>query len=209
MKTLILVPTEFEADLVRSALMSDPLDAAAIVQVCGFGPVTSGICTARLITQLQPTRIILTGIAGTLSDDVAIGSACHFGSVALYGVGAGQGQSFSTAQELGWAQLSSADARTVVDDIVTLPASGSPNLLVTSCAASSTADEAQWRREKFPHGIAEDMEGFSVAVACLLANIPLEIIRGFSNVAGDRNKQNWRIDEAIAAATDLVMERLS
>ena len=46
------------------------------------------------------------------------------------------------------------------------------------------------------------MEGFAVAMACRLQNIPLEIIRGISNVAGDRDKSNWRVADAMGAAAE-------
>ena len=52
---------------------------------------------------------------------------------------------------------------------------------------------------------AEDMEGFAVATACRLANVPLSIIRGISNVAGDRDHRRWEIDLAI----DRLAQRLA
>ena len=50
--------------------------------------------------------------------------------------------------------------------------------------------------------IAEDMEGFGVAMACKLAGVPLRIVRGISNRAGDRDLTQWQIEEALAAAAE-------
>ena len=56
--------------------------------------------------------------------------------------------------------------------------------------------------------MAEDMESFSVAVACTMARIPLTIVRGISNIAGDRDKVRWRIADALHATADTVLEVL-
>ena len=47
------------------------------------------------------------------------------------------------------------------------------------------------------------MEGFAVAVACRLAGVPLKIIRGISNHAGDRQHSRWKITEALLSAAAL------
>jgi futalosine hydrolase len=78
-----------------------------------------------------------------------------------------------------------------------------PGLLLTVTSAASSAEDRQWRQEKFPAAVAEEMEGFAVAVACRLEKIPLTIIRGISNRAGDRHKANWRIAEALEKAAAL------
>jgi futalosine hydrolase len=52
------------------------------------------------------------------------------------------------------------------------------------------------------------MEGFGVALACRLAGVPLTIIRGISNTAGDRDHARWRVPEALAAAAGLTLRIL-
>ena len=59
------------------------------------------------------------------------------------------------------------------------------------------------RRGLFPDAAAEDMEGFAVALACRLAGVPLSIVRGISNTAGDRDPARWLVPEAVAAAAAL------
>ena len=50
------------------------------------------------------------------------------------------------------------------------------------------------------------MEAFGVAMACQMQNVDIEVIRGFSNLAGDRNKANWQIDRALTAAVELLVQ---
>ena len=46
--------------------------------------------------------------------------------------------------------------------------------------------------------------GPRLAAACRLRSVPVAIVRGISNVAGDREPSRWRIDEALEAAADRV-----
>jgi futalosine hydrolase len=52
------------------------------------------------------------------------------------------------------------------------------------------------------------MEAFGVAFACHLARVPLTVVRGISNAAGNRDKGDWRLDEALTSALDLAREGL-
>ena len=61
-------------------------------------------------------------------------------------------------------------------------------------------------RGRHPSALAEEMEGFAVAVAAGLFGVPLRIVRGASNRAGDRNHAEWRMAEALAAARARVLE---
>jgi futalosine hydrolase len=79
---------------------------------------------------------------------------------------------------------------------------------LTVCATSANQAEMQERRQRFPQAVAEDMEGFAVALACRMAGVPLTIIRGISNRVGVRDIQTWRIDEPLGAAGALLCEIL-
>lgn len=74
------------------------------------------------------------------------------------------------------------------------------DLLVTVCAAAGSPAEVEARRTRHPDSLAEDMEGFGVALACALAAVPLVILRGASNDCGDLVIKNWRIPQALEAA---------
>ena len=84
-----------------------------------------------------------------------------------------------------------------------LPLGGDGPLLVTVCSAAGTAATAEERAERFPGAAAEDMEAFGVALAAHLAGVPVRVVRGISNVAGDRDRSRWRVEPALAAAAGL------
>lgn len=81
--------------------------------------------------------------------------------------------------------------------------------LLTVCAASANPADVSMRSRRYPDAVAEDMEGFGVAVACYFGATSLEIIRGISNRAGDRDPRNWDINGALRAASELTLKTLS
>ena len=60
--------------------------------------------------------------------------------------------------------------------------------------------------EQYPGAVAEDMEGFAVALACRLTGVPLAIARGISNEVGDREFERWQIPAALDAAWIVVSD---
>jgi futalosine hydrolase len=211
--TLVIVPTEPERRLLTPALAAG-LGSSVPMELCGFGPVAAAARTAALIAAQAPSRVLLVGIAGRLDARLDIGAAYRFDRVACYGVGAGSGDGFVPAEALGWRQWPGdpPDPAAAVGDMIELPAhvGGVPahGLLLTACTASATAEDVLRRMKLFPAAVAEDMEGFAVALACRLAGVPLTIIRGISNTAGDRDHARWRVPEALAAAAALSLQTL-
>ena len=74
---------------------------------------------------------------------------------------------------------------------------------------SAQRQQAAQRQLRYPEAVAEEMEGFGVAMACRLAGVPLRIVRGISNHAGNRNLAEWQIEEALAAAAELASELIA
>lgn len=201
-----------------------------IVQ-CGFGPIVSAAQTIRLIQQHRPTRTLLIGIAGTYTDRLQIGQAYRFNEVGCYGVGIGSASRFISAEKAGWQHCEGDENSPPIGDRISLQPTSSivfkdspeaqpdrnarpanrnnhwsdptGGCLLTVAAASANAEEAQQKLAVFQDAEAEDMEGFGVAVACRLAGVPLTIVRGISNRAGDRNKSDWYLDEALLSAAVL------
>jgi futalosine hydrolase len=208
MADLILVPTQLELDRIRPRLSQRFADRECSFQLCGFGPIAAAARGGALIARYKPERVLLIGIAGSYVERLHLGSAYRFDTVACDGIGVGTGASFQSAGELGWPHFSSGDTQPKLGDRISLDSAyvaGIPSAgtLLTCCAASATADQAQSRRQRYPDVVAEDMEGFAVALACVLARTPCQIVRGISNQAGDRDHRGWEIETALLAAADL------
>ena len=209
--TLLFVPTRMELDGLTDAFHQKIHDIGCRIELCGFGPVLSGILASQLIAQHNPSKVLLIGVAGGLKSHLPLAVAIEFHEVVCYGVGAGSGSNYLTAEEMGWCHWSSIPDKLEIKNKILLDTPGRRELstqLLTCCASSASEDDVKMRLEKFPNAIAEDMEGFAVAAACRLSETPLRIIRGISNRAGDRNKSNWRIRDAMAAVEDKVLQAL-
>jgi futalosine hydrolase len=206
---LLLIPTELEHGRIAPVVMAACGDAVQI-EICGFGPVVAAARTARLIAERRPSAIVLVGIAGRFTDRLTIGQAYAFDRVACHGIGAGSGSAFIAARAMGWSQWpgDASDPGTQIGDSLPatsgrLPAAARAGLLLSACAAAAGGDDVQMRLRLHPEAAAEDMEGFAVAAACRLAGVPLDIIRGISNTAGDRDMSRWQVDAACSAAAEL------
>jgi futalosine hydrolase len=214
---LLLVPTEMEMGFLSKPFLRAVDGKNCKLERCGFGVVAAGIRTQQCIHRWNPKAVILMGIAGSLSTQASIGSAIEIDQVACYGIGAGSGSDHILASEMGWSHWPAVDDSQPIQDVLSLAPPGdqafvkglSNRQLLTCCSASACDDDVRHRLAKFPDAIAEDMEGFAVAVACSMSGIPLSIVRGISNRAGQRDIRDWRIAEAMSAAEQLVLSKIS
>jgi futalosine hydrolase len=191
--TLLLVPTALE---MRELAALGGFDAGlALVEEVGFGPIAAAAHTAALLARLRPARVLLVGIAGSYDvDALAIGSAAQFTRVAIEGL---ETAGFAQAPGIGTSLPLEAEFPDV-----------RARALVTVLSAARSTSEATERRERHTDAIAEDMEGYGVALACAMEHTPLAIVRGISNRAGDRDVNSWKIADALAAARRLAIELL-
>jgi futalosine hydrolase len=206
---LVVVPTRLEM-----RQLSRTIDRPRCqFELCGFGAVVAAARTALLIEKWKPEMVMLCGIAGSYSSELPTGEAFLFRRVAAYGIGAGQGQSFLTADQMGWSQWEQEGIR--LGDELELQAfadeqPSTRDLLVSVSAASTNRIQVEDKKRIYPAAAAEEMEGFSVAVAARLAGLPACIIRGISNRAGDRRTDQWQVEKAMQSVDQLaqrVMEQ--
>jgi futalosine hydrolase len=185
---LILVPTEYERDL----LFADQRSAQVVV--CGFGLAAAGVNAAHAIATVPAAAdgVVLIGAAGTYDENRhPLGSALVAGAVECDGIGAGG----KSAAELGFGG----------EDTLTLSPPGGP-ALVSVAQASADPHAAGVVAARHPGAAAEEMEGYVVALAAVRFGVPVSIVRGISNRAGDRDHSRWRMAEALAAARDRLSE---
>lgn len=205
-RTLLLVPTEIER---RHLAGHSGFGTDAPCELCGFGPVAAAARAASLIARHQPERVILAGIAGTFdSTGLPVGTAAVFPSVVMHGIGVGVAPGFVSAAALGFQHWPTDGRGPENSDELTVDAPVPPaaGQLLTCCTGSTSPEDARQRLAQYPGAVAEDMEGFAVALACRLAGVPLAIVRGISNEVGDREFARWQIPTALDAAWIVVSD---
>jgi futalosine hydrolase len=224
---LLLVPTSYESKILLGQDQDFQLDdntampqrvllggSKILVSHCGFGLVASGIRTLDVLTKIAgsnepiPSRVILAGIAGSYSSEIPAGQAAWGDRVRCFGIGVGEGESFKSAESLGWRQLPDACEGSF---LLAQPESGSKagSVAILSVTAASDSEKcAAIRQRAEPEAVLEEMEGFAVAMACHRFGIPLSIVRGVSNRAGSRDKSSWKVSEALAAVRAELLREL-
>jgi futalosine hydrolase len=79
---------------------------------------------------------------------------------------------------------------------------------ITLNTVTGTQSKAEKIIEKYPEVEIENMEGASFFYVCLKENIPFMSIRSISNYVEDRNKEHWKMEEAIESLNKTVTDLL-
>jgi futalosine hydrolase len=74
-------------------------------------------------------------------------------------------------------------------------------ILTVNCA-TGTDERAGELTRRYPEAVGEAMEGYGVAAAARLFDLPFAEIRAVSNFVGRREREAWRIGPALAALTE-------
>jgi len=94
-----------------------------------------------------------------------------------------------------WAGEAAAEVASIGDQ------SNTPRVLSGPCVTSSTVtgrdDEARRIVERWG-AVAESMEGAAAAHVCGLYGVPFLEVRAVSNLVGDRNRETWEVEGAVA-----------
>jgi futalosine hydrolase len=71
--------------------------------------------------------------------------------------------------------------------------------ILTVSTVTGSAERAGELSTRHPDSVGEAMEGFGVAVAAEAFGVPFAEIRAVSNVIGPRDRDAWRIPDALAS----------
>ena len=216
-KTGIIGAMEEEVALLKESL-TDPIIASAsgmefwegklegkdvVVVQCGIGKVNAGICANTLINGFGCTRIINTGVAGSLDNQIDIGDIVvsvdavqHDFTVEAIGFEKG---------EIPYTGLYAFPAdETMRKEAVDAARSVDPDIQVFEgrvCTGDQFISSKEQKETIISNfgGMCCDMEGGAIAQACYLNNTPFVIIRAISDKADDSEEESYELFEYKAA----------
>ncbi|MEE9523440.1 MAG: futalosine hydrolase [Thermodesulfovibrionales bacterium] len=184
-------------------------DVRTVIAVAGIGKVNAAIGTMAIIYAVQPDALINAGIAGCYDT-----SGLEKGDIALADKeiyadeGISYGKRFKGMNEIGTPVLRSkgrsyfnefASDRSLLalmkKDLKKANIDVRTGNFLTVSSVSGSKDQAEVLKKRF-HGICENMEGAAVYHVAHAFQKPCIAVRGISNVAGVRNKRNWKIKAA-------------
>ncbi|MGO9567234.1 MAG: futalosine hydrolase [Desulfomonilaceae bacterium] len=179
----------------------------------GVGLTSTALALGVLVATISPSEIIMVGSAGSLpgsgleAGNLAVASSevlSEFGVCSETGIG-----SVETLGIPGVKQEIALD-REIADNLAEVAISTAAvrmGRFLTVVGVSTDLELAEARANRFS-ALAENMEGFALALAGEKFRIKVGEVRGVSNLAGIRDKTRWDLDLANQQAQAAVLSYL-
>jgi futalosine hydrolase len=203
---LIATAVEAEADAIRAGLNTSAPGLLRVAAV-GVGPAAAAAGTARLLALAEaagrPHRAVINaGVAGAFPGRAGIGATVIATRTIAADLGAESPGGFLPIERLGFGTSTyEADPELFALLAKALPEALAGDVLTLS-TVTGTAETAARLAAAYPAASAEAMEGYGVATAAAAAGLPFVELRTTSNAIGPRDRQAWRLAEALTALTE-------
>jgi futalosine hydrolase len=198
MGLLIVTAVAAEAEAVMKGL--EPNGSVTVVPV-GVGMAVAAAGTAKLLTLADGRYrgVISAGIGGGIG--VPLGATVLAAHSIAGDLGADSPEGFIGLDELGFGStVHKVDQRLLTSLRAALPEAVVGDIL-TMNTVTGTAERIRRLVDRYPAAVAESMEGYGVACAAAQADLPFAELRTISNAVGPRDRDAWRIKEALEALT--------
>lgn len=169
----------------------------------GVGPAAAAAATAcALACAPEPYALVLSaGIGGGFAPVAPVGSLVVATGIVAADLGAETPDGFVPVTGLGFGRDTFLPPAPLVRDVG--EATGAvPGPVLTVSTVTGSAARTAALLAAHPGAVAEAMEGFGVAEAADRFGVPALELRAVSNAVGPRDREAWRIGDALAALTE-------
>ncbi|PCG82417.1 futalosine hydrolase [Streptomyces sp. WZ.A104] len=212
MRVLVVTAVPVERDAVTRAFggvaQTVELPGAAVhrcgafdVLAGGAGPAAAAAATAFALGSEPYGLVVSAGIGGAFTPVTPLGSLIVASEIVAADLGAETAEGFLPVTALGFGRDRFAPPPALVREVTAATGAASGAVLTVS-TVTGTTDRAAGLLAAHPGALAEAMEGFGVAEAAERAGVPVLELRAVSNAVGPRDRDAWRIGDALAALTD-------
>jgi len=171
--------------------------------VTGVGMVATAAWCSRTFAEDPHYDLALNiGVCGAFDPAIALGSVVHVVSDRIAELGAEDGDAFIALEDLG---LSGQEARPFARTPLVNSAPPTNAELSSLQAVSGITVNTVHGSDASIHAVrdrfnpqVESMEGAAFMFACMMTGVPFAQVRGVSNVVERRNRDGWRLSEAIS-----------
>jgi len=165
--------------------------------VCGgVGPVAAAVTAGCLLGE-DYSLAVSAGIGGGFPA-AAVGAVVVADAVVHADLGAETAEGFVSMAELGWGAV-----RYPVDPGWSAVLSHRTGAVTGAVLTVSTVTGSRQRADQLlashPDAVAEGMEGVGVCLAAARAGVPFAELRAIANPVGPRDRDAWRVEDALAA----------
>ncbi|CAM4453276.1 futalosine hydrolase [Paenibacillus tarimensis] len=197
---LIVTAVEAEREAVRRGLGQD---GRFEVVAGGVGPVAAAVSTTRTLASASDrySLVISAGIGGGFAGQADIGSIVVASEIIAADLGADTADGFSSLEQLGFGSSRIGTDQAVSQRLAealraaSIPVRHAP--VLTLATVTGSAEKAEELAVRVPGAAAEAMEGFGVAYAASVFQLPAMELRAISNAVGPRDRAAWRIPDAL------------
>ena len=176
---------------------------------CGVGMLATAVSLSRLIVEEKPDLIIQAGIAGTFDPKTPLGKLVVVKDETLGDMGVEEDGRWKDIFDL---RLEKSSYHPFEKRRLPNPWLAQFNLLKLPEVSAITVNEVTTRADRMEQLVkkynqhTESMEGAALHYVCREANIPFIQVRAISNYVGERNKEHWKIKEAIDSLNEHLLK---
>lgn len=170
----------------------------------GVGPAAAAAATARALATASGAPydlVISAGIGGGFPAVAPLGSVVVADAIVAADLGAETAEGYVPVTGLGFGTVEHLPPAALVRRASSALGATTGTVLTVS-TVTGTAARAAELRARHPRAAVEAMEGFGVAEAAAQSGLPVLEIRAVSNAVGPRDRDAWRIGDALAALSD-------
>ncbi|MCX5141973.1 MULTISPECIES: futalosine hydrolase [unclassified Streptomyces] len=214
MRVLVVTAVPVERDAVTRAF--GPADAVSVrtvpgaeihragpfdVLAGGAGPSAAAASAAFALAADRYDLVISAGIGGGFAGAAPVGTLLVADAVVAADLGAETAGGFVPVTALGFGRDRFTPPPALVRETAAATGARTGTVLTVSTVTGS-AGRAAALLAAHPGAVAEAMEGFGVAEAADRLGVPVLEIRAVSNAVGPRDRDAWRIGDALSALTE-------
>ncbi len=210
MSILVCAATAFEIEPTLSLITQNKINEKVVTLVTGVGLTAATYQLTKQVLVNRPKLIIQAGLAGSFNADLPILKTVVVKNESLGDLGVLENNRFKNIFELGfeeknklpWTEGKLLNTHEAILKLTDLP------IVNAVTVQQITTDRILIDHYKNELGAQiETMEGAALHFVALMENIPFIQIRCISNFVGERDKQNWKIQESIRQL-NLELQRL-
>lgn len=200
MESKILIATSVEKE--KEAILRGLNDASMYdVIVVGVGSAKAAASTAIALSKNRYNLVINMGIAGGFRKHIDIGELVIATDIICGDLGSETLDGFLSVEQLGFGTNRFQSEEYLLNKFFehlqakNFPVKKGP--ILTLSTTTGTQETLHKLEKRFPYAVAEAMEGFGVAVSANEFHIPFLEIRAISNFVGPRDRNSWKIEDAL------------
>jgi futalosine hydrolase len=193
LRILVVTATEMEIAPLVATLCGSSRHAVDSL-VTGVGMVATAARCSRALARTRYDLALNVGLCGSFDPALVAGTVVHVVADRLAELGAEDGPRFLTLRELGF----NGD-----DEVVNAAPPGNAALSALPAVRGITVNTVHGYEPSIAAVVkrcrpqVESMEGAAFMYACLINGVPFAQVRAVSNVVERRNRESWRVADAI------------